>query len=162
MRRRVVLLLALAAAVPVAGCGQTNKALIPDDRASALEDVVDQIDTACQTGDVPAAKDAVNQANEQINELPASTSRRLKRNLHDWVEQIDGRLDKDCQAEEKPTATPSETATPTETPTQTATPTETPTETATPTATATATATASPTATPTTGGATPPDDEGQR
>jgi hypothetical protein len=122
MRRRVVLLLALAAAAPAAGCGATNPALIPADRASALQDVVDKIDTACQDGDAPAAQDAVNEADAQINELPASTDRRLRRNLRDWVSQIDDRLDRDCKAAKTPTPTPSATDTPTPTPTAKATP----------------------------------------
>jgi outer membrane murein-binding lipoprotein Lpp len=156
MRRRVLLLLALAIAVAsLAGCGETNRALIPDDRASALQDVVDKIDTACHDGDVPAAQDAVNQANAEINELPATTDRKLRRNLRAWVNQVDGRLDRDCKGSETPTATPSATETPTETATPSAT--ETPTETATPTETPVPTETATPsaTATPTTNGGAP-------
>ena len=104
MRRSASLLLALAAAASLAGCGQANKALIPDDRASALQDTVDQIDSACSGGDVAAAQRAVEEANAQINELPAATDRKLRRNLRAWVNQVEGRLDRDCQgAEESPT-----------------------------------------------------------
>ena len=149
-----MLLLALAAAALAAGCGQTNRALIPADRASALQDVVDQIDSSCSAGNGAAARDAVNQADAQINELPASTDRKLRRNLRAWVSHIDSRLDRDCKGKATPTPTPSETSTPTAT--ETPTPTPTATSTPTPTATATPTPTATATATPTTGGATAP------
>ena len=143
---------ALVAAALLAGCGTTNQALIPADRASALQETVDKIDSACSSHDLQAAQSAVNEANAQIDELPRKVSSRLKTNLHDWVNHIDRRLDNDCKAEETPTPTPTETSTPT--PTETATPTETPTptETATPTATPTATATATATSTPDNGG----------
>jgi cell division septation protein DedD len=160
MRRRVVLLLALAAAA-LAGCGETNRALIPDDRASALQGVVDKIQSACDDGDLPAARDAINEADAQINELPASTDRRLRRNLRDWVSQVDDRLDRDCKGAKTPTPTPTATETPTPTVTETPTPTATQTETPTPTPTETPTETATPSPTPTTGGATPPDEDEQ-
>jgi hypothetical protein len=145
MRRRAMLLLALAAAVLIAGCGQTNEALIPDDRASAMQDLVDQIDSACSDGNVPEARRAVQEFDGQINELPATTDRKLRRNLRSWVNQVESGLGDDCQgAEETPTATPTDTATPE--PTETATPE--PTETATPEPTETATPAPTETATP--------------
>jgi hypothetical protein len=153
MRRSVLLVLALVAAALLAGCGQSNEALIPADRASAMQEAVDQIDSACSDGNVPEARLAVQRAEAQINGLPRSTDRRLRRNLRSWVNQIEEGLGDDCQgAEETPTATPTETATPE--PTETATPE--PTETATPAP--TETATPAPTETP--GGAeAPPEDE---
>jgi outer membrane murein-binding lipoprotein Lpp len=143
--RRTMLASALVAAALLAGCGTTNQALIPADRASTLQNTVDKIDSACSSHDIEAAQSAVNEANAQIDELPRKVSPRLKKNLHDWVDQIDRRLDNDCKAEATPTPTPTETSTPTPTetatptPTETATPTPTPTETATPTPTPTAT-----------------------
>jgi outer membrane biosynthesis protein TonB len=140
MRRSVLLVLALAAAALMAGCGQSNEALIPDDRATAMQDLVDQIDSACSDGNVPEARRVVQEVDAQINELPSTVDRRLRRNLRSWVNQVESGLGDDCKgAEETPTATPTETPTPT--------PTETPTPT--PTATPTPTPTATPTPTPT-------------
>jgi outer membrane biosynthesis protein TonB len=148
--RRTTLASALVAAALLAGCGTTNPALIPADRASALQQTIDKIDSACSAHDVQAAQSAIDDANAQINELPRKVSSNLKSNMRDWVNQIERRLDRDCKAEETPTPTPTETATPTETPTptETATPTETPTPTPTPTPSPTAT----PTSTPDNGG----------
>ena len=162
MRRSATLLLALVAAVLIAGCGQSNDALIPDDHATAMQDLVEQIDSACSDGNVPQARRAVQEIDAQINELPPATDRKLRRNLRSWVNQVERGLDDDCRsAEETPTATPTETATPE--PTETATPT--PTETATPTPTETATPTPTETATPTPteegGGTEGPPGEGQ-
>jgi membrane-bound lytic murein transglycosylase len=143
--RRTVLAIALVAAALLAGCGQTNPALIPSDRAQALQDTVDKIQSACSDHDVQGAQQAAAEASAQINELPAKVDRRLKRNMRDWVNQIESRLDRDCQAKTTPTPTPTQTETPTPTPTPTAT--ETPTPTPTPTATETPTPTPTPTPT---------------
>jgi outer membrane biosynthesis protein TonB len=145
--RRTMLASALVAAALVAGCGTTNQALIPANRASALQETVDKIDSACSAHNVQAAERALDEANAQINELPRKVSSRLKSNLHDWVDQIERRVDRDCKPEETPTPTPTETETPT--PTETSTPTPTPTDTPTPTPTPTPTETATPTPTPT-------------
>jgi hypothetical protein len=144
--RRAMLAPALVAAALLAGCGQTNKALIPQDRAQALEDTVDQIQSACGSHDAQAAQQAIDEANAQINELPRSVNRRLKANMRDWVAQIERRVDRDCREEPTPTPTPTETETPapTETPTATETPTPSPTASPSPTATASPTATGTP------------------
>ena len=163
MRRSVLLVLALAAAALMAGCGQSNEALIPDDRATAMQDLVDQIDSACSDGNVPEARRAVQEVDAEINELPSSVDRKLRRNLRSWVNQVEDGLADGCKgAEETATPTPTETATPT--PTETATPTPTPTETPTPTPTETPTPTptATPTPTPDEGGGTQaPTEDGQ-
>jgi hypothetical protein len=121
--RRTMLAFALVAAALLAGCGTTNQALIPADSATALQETVDKIDSACSAHDIQAAQSAVDDANAQINELPRKVSPKLKSNMRKWVDQIEQRLDRDCKAEKTPT--PTETATPTETPTPTATPTAT-------------------------------------
>jgi outer membrane biosynthesis protein TonB len=151
MRHRLTLALALAAAALAAGCGQDNPRLIPEDRAQALVDIVDQIETACADQDVQAAQAAVDEANAQVSELPRRVDDALQGNMRDWLRQIERRLDRDCKPKEaEKTPSPTETPAPTETPTPT--PTPTPTETPTPTATPTATETPAPTATPTTTG----------
>jgi outer membrane biosynthesis protein TonB len=134
--RRVVLL-GLAAALLGAGCGQDERGLIPQDRSQELVAAVDRIEDACANEDGAAASEAVAEAGALVNELPRSVDAELKANMTEWLQQIDGRVDRDCEAEpeETPTATPTETATPE--PTETATPE--PTETATPEPTETAT-----------------------
>jgi hypothetical protein len=159
--RRLATALLLAAALLVAGCGQDNDRLIAAKDSDALLQTVDRISDACAEGDVDAARDAVNEADAQVSELPRRVDGDLKRNMRQWLDHIEGELDSDCEAEEEPTptATATETATPTATPTPTETPTATPTPT--PTETATPTPTATPTATPpSSGGAPAPDDDG--
>ncbi|HET8757447.1 MAG TPA: hypothetical protein VFM58_15620 [Solirubrobacteraceae bacterium] len=156
--RRATLAPALVAAALLVGCGETNRALIAEDRAQALQEAIDQVESACSEHNVADAQQAIDDLSAQVNELPRRTSAKLKQNLQDWVQQIDRRLDRDCQEKATPTPTPTETETPTPTPTptETATPTPTPTETATP----TPTETPAPTETPDTGGTTgPPGDQ---
>jgi hypothetical protein len=155
--RRARLAPALVAAALLAGCGQTNPALIPEDRAQAVLDAIDQVQSACDDSNVQDAQRAVADLSAQVNELPRSVDSKLKRNARQWVVQIQRRVDRDCKADATPTPTPTETETPTPTPTETETPTPTPTPTATETPTATATPTA--TVTPDTGGAPGPDGE---
>ena len=140
-RRSLLALGLLLAGVPLAGCGSENPELIPANRASALTSTIDEINAACDANDTAKAKAAVQAANQQVSELPRKVNRRLKNNISEWLDHIDGRIEQDCakQEESTPTPTPSATATPTETPTET--PTPTPTETATPTPTETPSAT---------------------
>src|ERR671914_633318 len=125
MRGRALLALGLAFAL--AGCGQDDAALIPEDRAQALVDTVDRIQAACADQNPVEARALAEEAAAQVNELPREVDDELQRNLRQWVRHIDRRLEGDCEAEpeETPTPTPTETATPTETPTEV--PTETPT-----------------------------------
>src|SRR5918992_108680 len=146
---RVTVVLALVAAALAAGCGQeNNRALIPQDNADALLASVDRVEAACADEDASAASTELNETKALINELPRRVDDGLQNNLLEWVDHIEGRIDRDCEAEEEPTATPTET--PTETPTPTEAPTEEPTET--PTAEPTETPTAEPTETPADGG----------
>ena len=149
MRHRLTLALALAAAALAAGCGEDNdRALLAAADSQALLESVDRIESACADNDVSGARAAADEAAAQINGLPRRVDDSLQANLLEWVEHIEGRLERDCEAEEEPTPDPTETATPE--PTETATPE--PTETATPEPTETATpeptVTAEPTETP--------------
>jgi outer membrane biosynthesis protein TonB len=138
MRRRALAALVLAAAVLAAGCGESDSGLIAANDSDRLIAAVDEIEAACADGDVDAARDMINEAGNQVNELPRAVDPDLKDNMRDWLDQVRRELSSDCEPEEEetPTATPEPTetpaATPTETPTATPTPTETPTETATP------------------------------
>jgi cell division septation protein DedD len=150
MPRRLATLALLSLAVLAAGCGSSNPKLLAQTDADKLKADVDAIQQACDKGDAAAVRDRTQQARDDIDSLPGKVDSRLKRNLSDWLDQIDKRASRDCTKTEKtptPTETPTETATPA--PTESATPTPTPTETATPTPTPTATPTPTPTATPT-------------
>jgi hypothetical protein len=160
LMRRALLAPALVAAALLAGCGGTNDDLIPEDRAQALETALDQVQSACSEGNEQDAQAAIDDLSARVNELPRKVNAKLKRNMRQWVKQIDDRADNDCQPEETPTPTPTETETPT--PTETATPTETPTATETATPTETPTETATPTETPDSGGAEGPGGGGTR
>jgi predicted small lipoprotein YifL len=160
MRRLFAPLVILAAVL--AGCGQSNPKLIPQSNADALTATADKIQAACDAQDRTVARREIRNAEREIDALPSSVDADLRKNLQDWIDQIQSRITADCKAEEQETPTPSpeetETAEPTETPTatETAAPTETateaPTDTATPAPTdtpaPTETATAAPTTTP--------------
>jgi outer membrane biosynthesis protein TonB len=129
VRHRVTLALALVAAALAAGCGdENNRALIAEADSQALLESVARIERACADNDVSGARAAADEAAAQINGLPRRVDDALQANLLEWVEHIEGRLDRDCEAEEEATPEPTETATPE--PTET--PTPEPTETATP------------------------------
>src|SRR4051812_40811248 len=106
MRHRALLALALASAALAAGCGQDNPRLIPEDRAQALVDTVDQIESACSEEDVIEAQRQVDEARAQITELPRRVDPKLKQNMQDWLDQIQRRLERDCKPEPDETPTP--------------------------------------------------------
>jgi outer membrane biosynthesis protein TonB len=156
---RVFLAFTLVAAVLATGCGQDNRALIPEDRAQAMLDSVDRIDSACADDDAGAAEQAADELAAQVNELPRRVDDELQANLREWAEHLQRRAGRDCepQEEETPTPTPTEEPTETATPEPTETPTPTPTETATPTPTVTPVPTETP---PGEGGAEAPEEDG--
>jgi hypothetical protein len=161
MHRLLLLGLALAAALLLTACGSSNPKLIPQDRADSLNQAVDDVASRTSNEDCDGADQALQEARNQVNELPRTVDSKLKSNLKRWLNHIADEIPKDC----KPTPTPTPTATETDTPTATAT--ETPTKTPTPTPTDTPTATATPSATgtptvqpPDTGGVVPGDDDG--
>ena len=122
MRHRALLAFASVLAVLAAGCGQDNQGLIPEDRATALVETVDRIESACADQDRKAARQEVDDARAQVNELPRRVDGDLKKNLTEWLDQIERRLNRDCEREpeETPAATETATPVPTETPTPTA------------------------------------------
>ena len=133
MSRRPTLALGLLLATVLAGgCGSEEQTLIPQSRAAELTATVDQIAQACDDQDPDKARAAVTAANQQVSELPRRVDAELRRNLRDWLNHIDDRIDRDCEPEEEETPTP--TPSPTETPSPTPTPDETETPTPTPTA----------------------------
>jgi hypothetical protein len=138
----------------VAGCGSENDALIPAEDADTLSALVADAGAASDAGDCDAARRAVTEAERQLDALPRQTSRRLKANLRDWLEHLDGQIGDECDAEPEKTATPTPTPTPeaTETPTPEATETPTPEATETPTPDATETPAPTVTVDPGTGG----------
>jgi hypothetical protein len=145
MTRSLLLGLALAAALLLTACGSSNPKLIPQDRADSLIQALDDVASRTSDEDCDGAEQALQEARNQVNELPAEVDRALKRNLTKWLNHIADRIPKDCKPKSTPTATPSATESPTETPTES--PTKTPTET--PTESPTETPSASPTSTPT-------------
>ena len=130
------LLLPVALALALAGCGGDEAELIPQQDADLLSALVRDAGEASSAGECERARRAVAEAELQLAGLPRKTDRQLKANLKDWLEHLDERIAADCKPpkpEETPTPTPtaSATPTPTPTPTETATPTPTPTPTAT-------------------------------
>ncbi len=161
MTRSLLLGLALAAALFLTACGSSNPKLIPQDRADSLNQAVDDVASRTDDEDCDGAEQALQEARNQVSELPAEVDKALKRNITKWLNHIADEIPKDCKPKSTPTPTPSATESPTETPTESPTktpspsPTESPTETPSP----------SPTSTPTvqppdTGGVVPGDGDG--
>jgi hypothetical protein len=161
MHRLLLLGLALAAALLLTACGGSNPKLIPQDRADSLNQALDDVASRTSDEDCDGADQALQEARNQVNELPAEVDKVLKRNITKWLNHIADEIPKDCKPESTATPTPSATESPTETPTESPTktpspsPTESPTETPSP----------SPTSTPTvqppdTGGVNPENGDG--
>lgn len=160
MHRLLLLGLALAALLLTA-CGSSNPKLIPQDRADSLNQAVDDVASRTSDEDCDGAEQALQEARNQVSELPAEVDKALKRNITKWLNHIADEIPKDC----KPESTPTPTATETETPTETATPSPTKTPTPSPTESPTETPSPSPTSTPTvqppdTGGVNPENGDG--
>ena len=110
-------------ALLAAGCGSENRALIPQRNADQLTAYIDEAADANAAGECDRATRAAGDAERELNGLPASTDRKLKRNLHDWLAHLQQQIADECkapQAEETATPEPTETATPA--PTESATP----------------------------------------
>jgi cell division septation protein DedD len=152
MRLRSLLVAAALSALVLAGCGSENDALIPPGDADTLSALVADAGAASDAGECDAARRAVREAGQQIDALPRQTSRRLKANLRDWLQHLDGKIADECDAQPEATATPSATPEATETPTPEPTETPTPEPTETPTPEPTATPTPTVTVDPGTGG----------
>jgi outer membrane biosynthesis protein TonB len=148
-------------ALALAGCGSENRALIPQDKADELVELVDDAGAASASGDCDAARRTVRAATLKVDALPRRTDADLKQNLAEWLDHLDKAIESSCGQEEEPaeTATPEATEEPAETPTATPSPTETPTPTATPAPTETAVPTETPA--PGTGGEPGPDEQPQ-
>ncbi len=151
---------ALVAALLLSACGSSNPELIPQDRADALIQSVDQIDQRTSDEDCDGAEEALREARNQVSELPSEVDAKLKRNLNAWLRQIADEIPKDCKPEETPTPTASATETATPDASETPTPTETPTATETPAPTETPPPEETPTVEPPdTGGVIPGDED---
>jgi len=57
--RRATLAPALIAAALLTGCGETNRALISEDRAQALQEAIDQVESACSEHNAQDAQQAI-------------------------------------------------------------------------------------------------------
>ena len=99
MHRLLLLGLALAAALLLTACGSSNPKLIPQDRADSLNQALD--DVASRTGDqdCSGADQALQEARNQVNELPAEVDKALKRNITKWLNHIADEIPKDCKPE---------------------------------------------------------------
>jgi hypothetical protein len=161
MHRLLLLGLALAAALLLTACGSSNPKLIPQDRADSLNQAIDDVASRTDDEDCDGAEQALQEARNQVSELPAEVDKALKRNITKWLNHIADEIPKDCKPESTPTATPSATESPTETPTESPTKTPTPSPTESPTETPSPSPTETPTVQPPdTGGVIPENGDG--
>ena len=121
------------------GCGGENRALIPQRNADQLTAFIDEAADANAAGECDSAARAAGDAERELNGLPTSTDKKLKRNLRDWLTHLQEQIATECkapQAEETATPEASETASPepteSATPSPTASPEPTPSATASP------------------------------
>src|ERR671923_2676983 len=100
MRIRSLLLVAGLSALLLAGCGSENDALIPPDDADTLSRLVAEAGDASAAGECDTARRRAREAEQQLDGLPRSVSRQLKRKLRDWLEYLDGKIAEECTAAE--------------------------------------------------------------
>jgi predicted small lipoprotein YifL len=157
MLRRTLLLLAALAAL--SGCGRDNPRFIPSEEATTLTARIDEAAQAAQSGECDDARSALRDAEEQVRALSPDVAVKLKRNLREWVDELQDRLSDTCKPKKtpEPSPTPSPTEVPTEAPTVAPAPTTAPT--VAPTPTPAQTAVPELTVEPEAGGAVPPEDE---
>ena len=161
MHRLLLLGLALAAALLLTACGSSNPKLIPQDRADSLNQALDDVASRTSDEDCDGADQALQEARNQVNELPAEVDKALKRNITKWLNHIADEIPKDCKPESTPTPSPTATESPTETPTESPTKTPSPSPTASPTETPSPSPTSTPTVQPPdTGGVNPENGDG--
>jgi hypothetical protein len=141
---------ALAVALPLAGCGSSDDQGLLTARASnRLESALEDARRAVDDGKCNEARAAARRGADRASKLSSRIDEDLQRNLQDGFNHLVDQVNQECGRDEDPKRTPTPTSTPEETATPTPEVTETPTATATATATPTATATAVPTATAT-------------
>lgn len=147
--RALLLALALGALCAFAvACGEEQKGLISSTRAADIKAQLDNIDEDVASERCEGAlRDHLAALRREINDLPGTVDRDLRRTLRDGLERLEDQAPAEC-APEEPTTTTTETI-PT-TPTETIPPTDTAPPETTPTAPPETTPTAPPETTPTT------------
>src|SRR3712207_2678721 len=91
----------------LAGCGgEENPRRLEQADADALIATIDEIRGSVEAGDCRDARDQVRVAEEQVTELPRETGDGLRRNLGDWLDQVDRRVRRDCEEDPEETPTP--------------------------------------------------------
>jgi hypothetical protein len=132
MRFRPQLLVAGLCVLALAGCGKANPKLIPQSDATRLTALVQSAGDASAAGKCDTARRAVREADQQLNGLPAKTSRKLKANIREWLNLLEHDIRTECGKNAAPAPTATGTPSPTETPSATSTPTPSPTATPSP------------------------------
>jgi hypothetical protein len=127
----------LLGALALAGCGGSSSGLLTDQQAQNLLDEVDAVEQALSDQKCVDARQAAQAGERRARALPKRVDDELKRNLVEWFEHVEQRVQDECERPEpEPTAEPTvePTVEPTEEPTAepTAEPTEEPTATPTP------------------------------
>ena len=118
--RRSALVAAAAAALAIAGCGDSAE-LLPASDASKIDTALQRVVDATDSGDCEAATAALGQAQNAFSELPAAVSAQLRERIAEGLAQLTDTVPVQCA--EATTTPPAETPTTTEsTTTETTTP----------------------------------------
>src|SRR5690349_5814000 len=147
--RSRIAVVVLAAALPLAGCGSSDKGLLTAREANRLASPLKRAQAAVVAGRCGVARQEAQLAADRTANLSSRVDAKLQRNLADGFNHLVDTINSECAKQEESTPTPTVTTTVTETPTPTVTETETPTptKTATPTPSPSPTVTVSPTTT---------------
>src|SRR4051812_5156632 len=113
-RRPTVLLLMAALALPVAGCGQSDKGLLSPKQASNLRADLEDARRAADDQRCQAARAAAQRGSERAAALPSRVDARLQRNLQNGFNHLVDRVNAECGADRVPKKTPTPEPTATE------------------------------------------------
>jgi hypothetical protein len=141
VRRLPALLLALvlgALSSFALACGQDREGLISSTRASQLQQTLDKVDEYVASGRCEAVDANIDALRREVNDLPGTVDRDLRRRLREGVERLSTQAPEDCnrgtqttqtQPETTPETVPTETIPPETVPPETTPPETTPPET---------------------------------
>jgi hypothetical protein len=110
-------------------CGQDEEGLITSERAAEMQDHLDAIDRQVAAGQCDAVDGRLAALRREIDDLPGTVDRDLRRRLREGLETLERQAPEECAGGTKTTTETTETVPPETTPTETVPPETTPAET---------------------------------
>src|SRR3954462_3539058 len=107
-----IAVLALAAVVPLAGCGSSSdNGLLSAKQAAKLRSPLEAARRAVDDGKCNVARQAAQKGVDRAVKLSSRVDAKLQRNLQDGFNHLVDTINSECAKDSTPTATPAETAT---------------------------------------------------